>query len=46
MTKEKAVEIIREIVEDYIDISNSHLTSTERAEVIEVIDDVERLVCG
>jgi len=41
MTKEKAIEIIRDIVECYIDINNRDLTSTERREVINLIDDIE-----
>ena len=44
MTKQKAIEIIRDIVESYIDISNGNLTTTEKWEVIELIDQVETLI--
>jgi hypothetical protein len=45
MTKEQALEIISEIVESYIDISHGYLTSSERARVLELIGDVEALIC-
>ncbi len=43
MTKQEAIQIIRDVVECYIDI-NHNLTSCERAEVIELIDDMENQV--
>ena len=43
MTKQEAIQIIRDVVECYIDINHS-LTSYERAEVIELIDDMENQV--
>ena len=43
MTKQEAIQIIRDVIECYIDINHS-LTSYERAEVIELIDDMENLI--
>ncbi len=43
MTKQEAIQIIRDVVECYVDINHS-LTSYERAEVIELIDDMENQV--
>ena len=44
MNKKEAIEIIRELVEKFIDVDQSQLTSYERRGVIELIDDTENWI--
>lgn len=41
MNRDRAFEIIRELVEKYVDVDCHYLTSTERGQLFEALDEVQ-----